>query len=43
MQALFGSSAIGSDEWLLILGVSVVIYAAIGLEKLIFRRVGRRR
>ncbi|WP_446809828.1 cation-transporting P-type ATPase [Methylomonas sp. 2BW1-5-20] len=43
MQALFGSSAIGGDEWLLILGVSIVIYAAIGLEKLIFRRFGRRR
>ncbi|OAI01600.1 cation-transporting P-type ATPase [Methylomonas methanica] len=43
MQGLFGSEAIGQEEWLLILGVSSVIYVAIGLEKLIVRRFGRRR
>ena len=43
MQALFGSAAIGCDEWLLILAVSVVIYATIGLEKLLVRLWSRRR
>ncbi|WP_240617974.1 HAD-IC family P-type ATPase [Methylomonas sp. Kb3] len=43
MQALFGSEAIGREEWLLILGVSSVIYVAIGLEKLVVRRFNRRR
>ncbi|MGZ8153515.1 MAG: HAD-IC family P-type ATPase, partial [Methylovulum sp.] len=38
MQALFGSAAIGYDEWLLILAVSILIYAAVGLEKLLLRR-----
>ncbi len=43
MQALFGSAAIGYDEWLLILAVSIVIYTTIGLEKLLFRYFARRR
>ncbi|ANE54338.1 cation-transporting P-type ATPase [Methylomonas sp. DH-1] len=42
MQNLFGSAAIGQDEWLLILAVSLVIYAVVGLEKLLLRRFGRR-
>jgi Ca2+-transporting ATPase len=37
MQLLFGSAAIGYDEWGLILGVGVVIYGVIGLEKLLVR------
>ncbi|WFP49974.1 cation-transporting P-type ATPase [Methylomonas sp. EFPC3] len=43
MQQLFGSAAIGQDEWLLILAVSLAIYAIVGLEKLLLRRFGRRR
>ncbi|WGS86655.1 cation-transporting P-type ATPase [Methylomonas sp. UP202] len=38
MQALFGSAPIGSEEWLLIVAVGWVIYAMVGLEKLIWRR-----
>lgn len=38
MQALFGSTAIGWREWQLILAVSVMVYWAVGLEKLILRR-----
>ena len=38
MQRLFGSSAIGYDEWLLIIGVGVIIYGAVGLEKLLLRQ-----
>ena len=38
MQRLFGSSAIGYNEWLLIIGVGVVIYGAVGLEKLLLRQ-----
>jgi cation-transporting ATPase F len=37
MQALFGSAAIGYDEWLLILAVGMLIYTAVGLEKLLLR------
>lgn len=37
MHALFGSAAIGNDEWMLILAVSVVIYTVIGFEKLVVR------
>ena len=38
MQRLFGSAAIGYNEWLLIIGVGIIIYAAVGLEKLMFRK-----
>lgn len=38
MQKLFGSAAIGYDEWLLILGVAMSIYLIVGLEKLLRRR-----
>jgi len=38
MQRLFGSSAIGYDEWLLIIGVGVVIYGTVGLEKFLLRQ-----
>ena len=38
MQRLFGSAAIGYDEWLLIIGVGIVIYATVGLEKLLLRQ-----
>ena len=38
MQRLFGSAAIGYDEWLLIIGVNIVIYATVGLEKLLLRK-----
>jgi cation-transporting ATPase F len=37
MQRLFGSTAIGWDEWLLILSCSIFIYAVIGVEKWLFR------
>lgn len=37
MQQLFGTAAIGMDEWWLILGVSVSIYGVVGLEKLVVR------
>ncbi|WP_192828691.1 cation transporting ATPase C-terminal domain-containing protein, partial [Methylocucumis oryzae] len=38
MQQLFGSAAIGYDEWLLIIGVGIAIYATVGLEKFLLRR-----
>ncbi|MGR9014841.1 MAG: cation-transporting P-type ATPase [Gammaproteobacteria bacterium] len=38
MQRLFGSAAIGYDEWLLIIGVGMVIYTTVGLEKLMLRK-----
>jgi Ca2+-transporting ATPase len=38
MQALFGTAAIGVDEWLLIIAASIIIYATIGFEKLLVRR-----
>ncbi|MBL6986421.1 MAG: cation-transporting P-type ATPase [Methylobacter sp.] len=38
MQRLFGSAAIGYDEWLLIIGIGIVIYATVGLEKLLLRQ-----
>ncbi len=38
MQSLFGSAAIGYDEWLLITVASWVIYAVVGLEKLLLRQ-----
>ena len=37
MQALFGSAAIGYEEWGLILASSVLIYGAVGLEKILWR------
>ncbi len=41
MQRLFGSAAIGADEWLLIIACSVIVYATVGLEKLLCRRYFR--
>jgi cation-transporting P-type ATPase F len=41
MQALFGTAAIGFDEWLLIVGVGLLIYMIVGLEKLLLRRYAR--
>ena len=38
MQRLFGSAAIGWDEWQLIIGVSLIVYVSVGLEKLVVRR-----
>jgi len=38
MHTLFGSEAIGSDEWLLIIGVGLIVYATIGFEKLLLRQ-----
>jgi len=38
MQALFGSASIGVDEWLLILASGVIVYAAVGFEKLLLRQ-----
>jgi Ca2+-transporting ATPase len=37
MQKLFGSAAIGYDEWLLILGVALIIYLTVGFEKFVRR------
>jgi magnesium-transporting ATPase (P-type) len=37
MQSLFGSTAIGWTEWKLILAASLIVYWAVGLEKLILR------
>lgn len=37
MQQLFGTAAIGYDEWLLIIGIGIVIYATVGIEKLLVR------
>lgn len=38
MQRLFGSTAIGYDEWVLIIGLGIAIYATVGLEKLLLRQ-----
>jgi len=38
MQGLFGSASIGVDEWLLILASGVIVYAAVGFEKLLLRQ-----
>jgi len=43
MNRMFGSEAIGLDEWLLIVAVGLLIYAVIGLEKLLGRHVLCRR
>lgn len=40
MQTLFGSEAIGAREWLLILAAGLLVYSAVGLEKLLLRRLG---
>ncbi len=37
MQALFGSAAIDQEDWLLILAAGLIVYAVVGLEKLIWR------
>jgi Ca2+-transporting ATPase len=37
MQALFGSEAIGKEEWLLILAAGFMVYSAVGLEKWLWR------
>ena len=41
MQNLFGSAAIGTQEWLLILAASLIVYMAVGLEKYCWRRLQR--
>ncbi|MDD2760471.1 MAG: cation-transporting P-type ATPase [Methylomonas sp.] len=41
MQALFGSATIESEEWVLIIGVGLVVYAVVGLEKLLWRCFGK--
>ncbi|MGR8931967.1 MAG: cation-transporting P-type ATPase [Gammaproteobacteria bacterium] len=38
MHTLFGSEAIDPDEWLLILGCGLIVYTAIGVEKLLLRQ-----
>ena len=38
MQALFGSTAIGWQEWGWIFAASLLVYSVVGLEKLLFRR-----
>ncbi|OAI16064.1 carbonate dehydratase [Methylomonas lenta] len=40
MQTLFGSEAIGIDEWLLIFAAGLIVYCTVGLEKLLFRKFG---
>jgi Ca2+-transporting ATPase len=37
MQALFGSAAIGVDEWILILASGMIVYTTVGLEKRLMR------
>ena len=37
MQALFGSAAIDLIDWILILAAGLIVYAVVGLEKLIWR------
>jgi cation-transporting ATPase F len=39
MQTLFGSAAIRWQEWGLILTISFVVYGAVGLEKLVMRKL----
>lgn len=39
MQTLFGSAAIGWQEWGLILAMSSIVYITVGLEKLLWRRL----
>lgn len=38
MQTLFGSEAIGLDEWRLILAAGMIVYGTIGCEKWLLRR-----
>ena len=40
MQSLFGSEAIGLDEWLLIFTAGLIVYCTVGFEKLLLRRFG---
>lgn len=40
MQTLFGSEAIGIDEWLLIFAAGLIVYCSVGFEKLLFRKFG---
>ncbi|MGY6277993.1 cation-transporting P-type ATPase [Methylomonas sp. MgM2] len=42
MQTLFGSEAIGLDEWLLIVAAGLIVYTTVGLEKLLWRLLFRR-
>lgn len=37
MQALFGSAAITAEDWLEILAAAFIVYAMVGLEKLLWR------
>lgn len=37
MQKLFGSASFSPDQWLLILGVAMIIYLTVGLEKFVRR------
>lgn len=37
MQALFGSAAIGVDEWILILASGMIVYTTVGFEKRLMR------
>ncbi|MCQ8105321.1 cation-transporting P-type ATPase [Methylomonas sp. SURF-2] len=39
MQALFGSEAIGPDEWILIMAAGLTVYFTIGCEKWLMRRI----
>jgi nitrate reductase gamma subunit len=43
MNWLFHTAPIGCDEWLLTLAAGVLIYAFIGTEKLITRRIMEKR
>ena len=40
MQSLFGSEAIGIDEWLLIFSAGLIVYCTVGFEKLLLRKFG---
>jgi Ca2+-transporting ATPase len=42
MQSLFGTAAIGGNEWGLIAGISLLIYSIIGLEKRLLRLFAKR-
>ncbi|MBS4051064.1 MAG: cation-transporting P-type ATPase [Methylomonas sp.] len=39
MQRLFGSEAIGRDEWLLVVAAGITVYCTIGCEKWLLRRI----
>lgn len=40
MHTLFGSEAIGIDEWLLIFAAGLIVYCTVGFEKLLLRKFG---